>query len=134
MSATEYDLILKKSSPIFHISRIFSIQNFRKFWPQILSCWRESGKVWTVDGSNSGISTGFWSFFDFLSFALKRIKILWNFTHLWISEWIYYFTLLHGNKVKLKRPSLAYLRWKSKFEIFELGRIAVQTNFQNFRT
>ena len=55
-------------------------------------------------------------------------------------------TLVHGNKAKLKRPSLALLRCQSKFEIlvlgliavqieiriFEVGLIAVQTNYQNF--
>ena len=35
-------------------------------------------------------------------------------------------TLMHGNKAKLKRPSLALLRCESKFGIFELGLIAVQ--------
>ena len=35
-------------------------------------------------------------------------------------------SLVHGNKAKLKRPSLALLRCKSKFEMFELGLIAVQ--------
>ena len=56
------------------------------------------------------------------------------------------YTLVHGNKVKLKRPNLALLWCKCKFEIFELGLIAVQieirifevgliavqTNYQNF--
>ena len=42
-------------------------------------------------------------------------------------------TLVHGNKAKLKSPSLASLRCKSKFEIFELGLIAVQINLSNFR-
>ena len=35
-------------------------------------------------------------------------------------------TLVHGNKAKLKRPSLALLRCKMTFEIFELGLISVQ--------
>ena len=35
-------------------------------------------------------------------------------------------TLMHGNKAKLKLPSLALLRFKMTFEIFELGHIAVQ--------
>ena len=57
-------------------------------------------------------------------------------------------SLVHGNKAKLKRPSLAVLGCKSRFEIFELGLITVQsevffifelglivvqTDFQNFR-
>ena len=39
---------------------------------------------------------------------------------------------MHGNKAKLKRPSLALLRFKITFEIFELGLIAVQNEFQVF--
>ena len=35
-------------------------------------------------------------------------------------------TLMHGNKAKLSRPSLALMRGKSKFEIFKLGLIEVQ--------
>ena len=42
-------------------------------------------------------------------------------------------TLVHGNKNKLKRPSLALLRCKLTFEIFELGLISVQNDFWNFR-
>ena len=42
-------------------------------------------------------------------------------------------TLLHGNKAKLKRPSLAFLRCKSKFEIFELGLIAVKNEYSKFQ-
>ena len=41
-------------------------------------------------------------------------------------------TLVHGNKAQLKRPSLALLRCKSKFEIFELGLIAVKIELFNF--
>ena len=40
---------------------------------------------------------------------------------------------MQGNKGKLKRPSLASLRYKSKFEIFELGFITVQIKIRNFR-
>ena len=39
---------------------------------------------------------------------------------------------MHANKAKLKRPSLALLRFKITFEIFELGLIAVQNEFQVF--
>ena len=35
-------------------------------------------------------------------------------------------TLVHGNKAKLKRLSLALKRCKSIFQIFEIGLIAVQ--------
>ena len=43
-------------------------------------------------------------------------------------------TLVHANKAKLKFLSLVLLRCKSKFEIFELGLIAVQLIFfSNFR-
>ena len=42
-------------------------------------------------------------------------------------------TLVHGNKAKLKGPSLALLRCKQTLEIFELGLIAVQNGFSNFR-
>ena len=35
-------------------------------------------------------------------------------------------TLVYGNKARLKCPSLALLRCKSEFKIFELGLIAVQ--------
>ena len=42
-------------------------------------------------------------------------------------------TLVHGNKAKLKRSSLALLRCKMTFEIFELGLIAMRTDFSNFR-
>ena len=38
----------------------------------------------------------------------------------------YDITLVHRNKAKRKRPSLALLWCKSRFEIFELGLIAVQ--------
>ena len=41
--------------------------------------------------------------------------------------------LLHGNKAKLECPSLALLRYKSNFLIFELALIAVQIEFSNFR-
>ena len=41
-------------------------------------------------------------------------------------------TLVHGNKAKLKCLSLALLRCKSKFEIFESGLIAVQNEIRNF--
>ena len=40
--------------------------------------------------------------------------------------------MVHGNKAKLKRQTLALLRCESNFKIFELGLIAVQTDFQNF--
>ena len=43
------------------------------------------------------------------------------------------YTLVHGNKAKLKPPSLALLRCKLTFEIFELDLIAVQNGFQIFR-
>ena len=39
---------------------------------------------------------------------------------------------MHANKAKLKPPSLASLRFKITFEIFELGLIAVQNEFQIF--
>ena len=39
---------------------------------------------------------------------------------------------MHGNKSKLKRLRLALLRCKSKFEIFELGLIAVYQCKRNF--
>ena len=39
---------------------------------------------------------------------------------------------MHGNKAKLKRPSLALLRCKSRFEIFKFGLIAVRINFFEF--
>ena len=39
---------------------------------------------------------------------------------------------MHGNKAKLKRPSLALLRCKMIFEIFELGLIAAQNEFKIF--
>ena len=41
-------------------------------------------------------------------------------------------TLVHGNKAKLKRSSLALLRCKMTFEIFELVLITVQFTFPNF--
>ena len=41
-------------------------------------------------------------------------------------------TLVHGNKAKLKRPSLALLRCKMTFEILKLGLIALQNHFQIF--
>ena len=41
-----------------------------------------------------------------------------------INETLISTTLVHGNKAKLKRPSLALLRCKMTFEIFELGLIA----------
>ena len=40
--------------------------------------------------------------------------------------------LMHRNKAKLKRTSLALLRCKLTFEIFELGLIAVQIEYSNF--
>ena len=40
---------------------------------------------------------------------------------------------MHGNKVKLKCPSFALLWCKMTVEIFELGLIAVQNDFQIFR-
>ena len=36
-------------------------------------------------------------------------------------------------EIKLNRPRLALLRCKSKFEIFELGLIAVQIEIRHFR-
>ena len=39
---------------------------------------------------------------------------------------------MHGNRAKLKRPSLTSLRCKMTFEIFERGLIAVQSDFQIF--
>ena len=41
-------------------------------------------------------------------------------------------TLVHGNKAKLKRATLALLRCKMTFEIFDLGLIAVQNDIQIF--
>ena len=41
-------------------------------------------------------------------------------------------TLVHSIKVKLKRPSLALLRCKPNFSIFELGLISVQIKLSNF--
>ena len=49
----------------------------------------------------------------------------------YFSEILYFYTLVHGNKAKLKRLSLVLLRCKSKFEIFELGLIAVQIELFN---
>ena len=46
---------------------------------------------------------------------------------------VYYtLKLMYGNKAKLKCPSLALLRCKMNFEIFELGLIAVQIKHLNF--
>ena len=41
------------------------------------------------------------------------------------------YTGVYVNKVKLNRPSLALLRCKPKSDIFELGLIALQNDFQN---
>ena len=41
-----------------------------------------------------------------------------------------YFTQVHVNKAKLNRPRMAILWWK--FEIFELGLIAVRNEIRNF--
>ena len=57
-----------------------------------------------------------------LSMVLARIK-----------HHLLYYTLVHGNKAKLKYPIVALLWCKSTFEIFELGLIAVQNDFFNFR-
>ena len=43
------------------------------------------------------------------------------------------YILVHGNKAKVKLLSLALLRCKSLFQIFELGLIAVQIEIRNIR-
>ena len=42
-------------------------------------------------------------------------------------------TLVHANKAKLKFLSLALLRCKSNFQIFELGLIAVHKKYSKFQ-
>ena len=39
---------------------------------------------------------------------------------------------MHGNKAKLRHPTLALLRCKANFQIFELGLIAVQIELFQF--
>ena len=40
--------------------------------------------------------------------------------------------LVHANKVQLKRPSLALVRFKSNLDILELGLMAVQIELSKF--
>ena len=40
---------------------------------------------------------------------------------------------MHDNNAKLKGPSLALLRCKSKFEIFELGLLAADIKYSKFQ-
>ena len=50
-----------------------------------------------------------------------------------IEGWFCHNILVHGNKARLKGRSLALLRCKPNFLIFELGLNAVQIEFSDFR-